>query len=399
MIDFRYHLVSLVAVFIALAVGIALGAGPLREGISSTLESEVDQLRDERADLRAQVQAADRAAEARDEVVDVLSAQALQGTMTGQRVGIVVLPGADRNVVDHLEGYLSGAGADVVLTAEVDPRAELPEVAGDRMERVREAAQLVADPEPLEGQDPTLGTVIAAVLTGSDEPAHPGGWLVAGETLEQAGLLTLTWRESTSTQVVDRRPPDALLVVGGGLTAEGLEEPGPAAALARRVELVSAISALDRPVVVAGAGAETAPVGDVDPLDPFVREIREDAGLRSTVSTVDNLESFTGQVSAAAALAWQVQGQTRHYGLGAMAETAVPQLPPVLPEPSLPTLPGTEEELPQGQGPLVPVEAADPGTDDPGAGGPTPPEGPTTPDPDDLATDVPSADPAATTSP
>ena len=46
MIDFRYHLVSLVAVFIALAVGIALGAGPLREGISSTLESEVAQLRE-----------------------------------------------------------------------------------------------------------------------------------------------------------------------------------------------------------------------------------------------------------------------------------------------------------------------------------------------------------------
>ena len=31
MIDFRYHLVSLISVFLALAVGIVLGAGPLRE--------------------------------------------------------------------------------------------------------------------------------------------------------------------------------------------------------------------------------------------------------------------------------------------------------------------------------------------------------------------------------
>ena len=31
MIDFRYHLVSLISVFLALAVGIALGAGPLKE--------------------------------------------------------------------------------------------------------------------------------------------------------------------------------------------------------------------------------------------------------------------------------------------------------------------------------------------------------------------------------
>jgi hypothetical protein len=37
MIDFRYHLVSLVSVFIALAVGIVLGAGPLKDPISEGL--------------------------------------------------------------------------------------------------------------------------------------------------------------------------------------------------------------------------------------------------------------------------------------------------------------------------------------------------------------------------
>jgi hypothetical protein len=40
MIDFRYHLVSLVAVFLALAVGIVLGTtalnGPLTRGLQST---------------------------------------------------------------------------------------------------------------------------------------------------------------------------------------------------------------------------------------------------------------------------------------------------------------------------------------------------------------------------
>ena len=91
MIDFRYHLVSLVAVFIALAVGIALGAGPLREGISSTLESEVADLRSERADLRAQVDSADRLAEARDSVLRAVDERVVAGTLKGVRVGIVVL--------------------------------------------------------------------------------------------------------------------------------------------------------------------------------------------------------------------------------------------------------------------------------------------------------------------
>ena len=53
MIDFRYHLVSLISVFLALAVGIALGAGPLEETIGNTLTGQVDQLRSERDQLRS----------------------------------------------------------------------------------------------------------------------------------------------------------------------------------------------------------------------------------------------------------------------------------------------------------------------------------------------------------
>ena len=53
MIDFRYHLVSLISVFIALAVGIALGAGPLKETIGDTLTGQVSQLREEKDALRS----------------------------------------------------------------------------------------------------------------------------------------------------------------------------------------------------------------------------------------------------------------------------------------------------------------------------------------------------------
>ena len=52
MIDFRYHVVSLISVFLALAVGIALGAGPLKETIGDTLTGQVEQLRQEKDALR-----------------------------------------------------------------------------------------------------------------------------------------------------------------------------------------------------------------------------------------------------------------------------------------------------------------------------------------------------------
>ena len=41
MIDFRYHLVSIVSIFLALAVGIVLGAGPLQGQIGDTLTAEI----------------------------------------------------------------------------------------------------------------------------------------------------------------------------------------------------------------------------------------------------------------------------------------------------------------------------------------------------------------------
>ena len=54
-IDFRYHIVSLISVFLALAVGIALGAGPLKETIGDTLTGQVEQLRGEKDALRAEL--------------------------------------------------------------------------------------------------------------------------------------------------------------------------------------------------------------------------------------------------------------------------------------------------------------------------------------------------------
>ena len=52
MIDFRYHLVSLIAVFLALAVGVVLGAGPLDDPIGQTVESRADALSTSNNELR-----------------------------------------------------------------------------------------------------------------------------------------------------------------------------------------------------------------------------------------------------------------------------------------------------------------------------------------------------------
>ncbi len=329
MIDFRYHVVSLVAVFIALAVGIALGAGPLREGLSSTLEGEVAQLRDERAALREQVDAADTRAEAREQAFQRVSARALEGTLSGVRVGVVALPGADRNAVDDLETRLEEAGAELALAVDVSDGWADPEPDEERADALAALEDLVRVPEPRAGTGPTAATVLAAVLAGADQPGDLGGWHEAATTLEDLGLVDLTWRDTTTDSFTDRRPPDTVLLVSGGLDAAAVEEPEGEQALAPRVDLVDALAALDVPTVVVGKGTEAAPVEGQDHLDPLVAAVRDDRTLAQEVSTVDNVEHATGQVGAAMALAWALDGRAGHYGLGRLADAPVPQVPPV----------------------------------------------------------------------
>ena len=57
MIDFRYHLVSIISIFLALAVGIVLGAGPLKGDLGTRLTQETTALRADKAQLRTELDA------------------------------------------------------------------------------------------------------------------------------------------------------------------------------------------------------------------------------------------------------------------------------------------------------------------------------------------------------
>lgn len=324
MIDFRYHLVSLVAVFIALAVGIVLGAGPLREGLSSTLESEVGQLRQERTDLRHEVDVANQRAEARERALQLLAVPAVDATLEGVRVGVVVFPGADRNTLAQLERQLDRAGGDVGLVAEVGESWADPNVDEELLTQVAETLDV---PSPREATTPTVGTVLAAVLAGADRPGQLGAWLSAGAELEDAGVVAFTWRGGTTDEFTDRRPPEAVVVVGGALDATAVEEPEGEQDLGLRLDLVHALADLEVPLVLAGDGAETPAAEGEDTLDPLVAAVRADRDLADEVSTVDNLEHLSGQIAAALALAWELQEQSGHYGRGALAQDPLPAVP------------------------------------------------------------------------
>jgi Copper transport outer membrane protein, MctB len=113
-IDFRYHLVSIVAVFLALAIGIVLGStelqGPTYNILNSTtgkLQNELNQVSGQRDAAQAQANAGDAYAQAVEPVV-------LRNLLAGQRLLIITEPGAPASVVSAISNAATTyAGATV----------------------------------------------------------------------------------------------------------------------------------------------------------------------------------------------------------------------------------------------------------------------------------------------
>ena len=115
MIDFRYHLVSLISVFLALAVGIILGAGPLQGAIGETLTEQVDALRAERTDLRTELDATQTALDGDERYIEAVGTQLVTGSLEGKpRGGRAARRGPAGRCTDGVLNQLDTAGANVV---------------------------------------------------------------------------------------------------------------------------------------------------------------------------------------------------------------------------------------------------------------------------------------------
>lgn len=149
MLNFRYHALSLVAVFLSLAIGLLLGVAIGDKGLVSSAEKDV------RASLREDVRAAQ---EERDAALDSLAERqrfeaeaypALVGDrLAGRRIALIGLGGASDRMWNLTKDALQGSGARLVSVSVVREPPRLEELAtlaeGTRYE------QLAQDPELLE---------------------------------------------------------------------------------------------------------------------------------------------------------------------------------------------------------------------------------------------------------
>jgi hypothetical protein len=122
----RYHAASLAAVFIALAVGILIGAGlggnllnDTEKRLQDSLRSDLENARSQSDDLRAQLA---REHEFEDQVYPVLVGDRLAGSS----VGVIALGDLPGGVSDEIQTALEPTGADLAQVSVVrsPPNAE-----------------------------------------------------------------------------------------------------------------------------------------------------------------------------------------------------------------------------------------------------------------------------------
>ena len=290
MISFRYHVVSLVAVLVALAVGVALGGGPLSEigrGADSSSAAKKDNQR-----LAGDLEQARLVSGFQDQFGASVAAAQVKKSLEGRSVAVVTLAGADAKTVTAVTDQVTKAGGSVTGTyaagkglLDVENTSLVDTLGAQLLESVKDSGVDAAATTYVR-----MGQLISRA-TGTD--ADAGSALDQGSRDILAGLDGASLLSTTSGG--NKRASLVLVVLGDDLTGDGVDK--------ILTGLVSGIGhGTDGAVVVADTESEG------------LSAIRDDPATAAAVSTVDSVQTRSGQLASVLALAAEATGGPGHYG-------------------------------------------------------------------------------------
>ncbi len=317
MISLRQHLFSLIAVFVALAVGIAAGStvvrGPLLDSTRARLESAEEVIAAERAQnelLAAEVAQLDGWAVEGPE-------QLLAEQLDGRTVLMVAAGDVDSDVVAGMIRSVRSAGGFLIGEVRIDTVVFEPGSA----ERLADAIDSASDDADVAGAfGAELARRLLDVVTAVTSAAGP---------VEPSEVLGAAFGDLEDTGLVDLLAVGRDAVVADGvdivmLTDRNLAD-DPTAVLAPLLEIAGGDSGVDS-LVVGEVGRVLE--GNETPVPSFVALVREDGRLRDEVATVDNAETFLGWIAIVLATAAMADGEVGHFGFREGADRSVPSAGP-----------------------------------------------------------------------
>jgi hypothetical protein len=296
MISFRFHLVSLVAVFMALGLGVVAGTTVLNRGIVAQLEQRTEDLEDQGRRNETEI------AQLRQYSESTL-AHLLSGRLSGQEAVLITQEGTDDAAINRVREGLEAAGADVMALLSVGTRLALAEEA-DRVDLADAiGAEEVTDPAELKLL--TAEAVADRLSFGPEEEDLL-------EQLIQAEFLLNQGPGLGEQGLSELSAADVVVVVGGGS-----EQP----ALRPDRFLVPLVASL------AGNGDEQAVAAaeSFESTYEFVTLLRSDGDTANQIVTQDNVDELLGEVGLVLALEdLMVFGEAGHFGAKDGASDLIP---------------------------------------------------------------------------
>lgn len=301
-LDTRYLVITLVSVFVALSIGILIGIGitnqPSLVKLSDRVKKDFDEVRKENEAVRAERDDIENEYLASQKLIKSIFPDLLRGKLEGQRIGVVLAGGLnDTTFLEDVKHAIEFSGGEVEsVTRFTDGFPSMT------------AGQLIELQKVLGLED--LGTEVL--------PRNVAGKLIAKLATSNADSIIRAVGKSKLVEFQGSySPPFQKVVMIGGYSAKvetegdsSEHQPRPETVHYESVDLpvIESLKALGLPIV----GVEPGKV-DVSFMDLYQKQ---------QISTVDNIETYVGQVSLVYALA----GEAGNYGTKSSADRLLPTL-------------------------------------------------------------------------
>lgn len=302
MIDFRYHLISIIAVLLALSIGIVTGSGFLGGRLLQEVRSAARRVADRNQTLRLENSEVRERAEAAEAALEALEPGLLDGALLARTVMMLEFEGADEDAAGQVRAAVERAGGQIAGVIRFQEGLSLEDEAS--------RAELAALLDGAGAAPPDLRLALADALGRAlNEAAAPR------DSGDQAGLENLlTGLENTGLVVTENLPivfPSGTdFVVAGG----AVPEPAwPAADFA--VTMAQRLAEREGGVVVVEPTQSTWDMAGA---------VRRNGDTQAVVWTVDNSDTVLGRVASVLVIERAGNRPANHYGTQPGASAVVP---------------------------------------------------------------------------
>ncbi|HEV2778651.1 MAG TPA: copper transporter [Actinophytocola sp.] len=311
MISLRYHIISIAAVFLALAVGVVLGSTTLSRTVLSGLSDENGDLGRQVSDLEAQRNGLSARLADADSFAATVGPLAVRGQLDKRTVVLITTADASPADRDALKNLVAASGATVtgelqLTEAFADPaKADQLKDIVTRLLPAGVVLPTVTDPGTLAGG--LIGPLTLISKANNQPQASPEETAAALTGLADGGFI----------RTAQGLKPAQLAIVLTGGSAEGDGAGDRAATIARFATQV------DR------SGAGTVLAGGPGSADGAgaVGVVRADTAATQILSTVDNVNTPAGRVVTILALREQLEEKSGRYGIAGNAQAPAPGTP------------------------------------------------------------------------